>query len=192
MSKTVLSMPRTMKLNAAVAIATAMVFGFAFGAGNAIAGHDPGHENLMLDTLRGPDVLPMHEEMVGSGDLQGEAVLGRGGEISLGHEIMTNEDSTAGGGHHGMMGQDQGMGMMGMGPGMLMAPASGEPAAALTIDQVRQRMAAMMRGAGHGMRLGKVTALDDDLADVEVLDRAGAPRYRQPPRRRHDAGALTG
>ena len=102
--------------------------------------------------------------------------------------MMMNEDSTADGGHRGMMAMPQGMGdmmgqgrgmdMMGQGQGMMMAPASGEPAAALTIDQVRQRMAAMMRGAGHGMRLGKVTALDDDLADVEVLDQAGAPAGR--------------
>ena len=80
------------KRHAAVAIATAIVFGFAFGAGTAIAGHDPGHEKLLQQTERGPDVLLMHEEMEGSDKFESEADFELGSERLLEHELMEGSD----------------------------------------------------------------------------------------------------
>lgn len=82
------------RLNAAMALATAMVFGVAFGAGTAIAGHDPGHEKLMQQNVLGPNVKVQaaREEMTGSDESAREAEFVLGGEILLEHERMRGSD----------------------------------------------------------------------------------------------------
>lgn len=102
------------------------------------------------------------------------------GDMMSRHMAMMKQGGMMSGGNKGHMGgmMSDGMGMMGQG-GMMMgegeASAEAQP---VTVDQVRERMAAMMERMGGGMAIGEVKELDEDLIDAELTDPSGAPAGR--------------
>jgi hypothetical protein len=94
---------------------------------------------------------------------------------------MMHGNRMSGGGMGNMMTGGMGMMMRGgmmSGDAMAMGRVSAPVDLQITVDQVRDHMAAMVTGMGGGMQVGEVKVLDEDLIDVELTDAGGTMARR--------------
>ena len=103
----------------------------------------------------------------------GKGMMGQHGMMRGDRMGMMGEGGMMSGGGMGMMRQG---GMMSDG-GMMMDRGQATDQQ-VTVEQVRERMAAMMERMGGGMTLGEVKELDEDLIDAELTDASGSAAGR--------------